>query len=167
MDTSYEIRQAGTDEWFPITSETADTCLDTDYYADANGNRCSDYTLNGASSPGTYTCDGTNDGTAGFSAATQCCFCSGGDTGVAVPYDFKNFATYGSSEELEIEYTTQADFNPAKTFEIKVIHEIMNRNLKITGARAETTFMLTMADACLYNKISCDMAAIDLIRTIS
>ena len=168
MDTSYEIRQAGTDFWFSITNERSDsTCLDTDYYLDLNGNKCSAYTLDNGNTPGTFDCSGATDGTAGFNAATQCCFCGGGDGSRTVDYDFNDFASYGSSDELEILYTTQAEFNPAKTFEVKVIHEISNRNLKIAGARAETTFMLTLADACLYNKITCDMLAIDLTRTIS
>ena len=133
MSTTYQIRQEGTDQWFSITDEIADTCRDIDYYADANGWRCSDYTTDNGNTPGTYTCDGTNNGVVGFDAAAQCCFCGGG-TGMTVPYDFNDFVAYGSSDGLDVFFTTQATFNPAKTFEVRLTHEIQDRNLLITTA---------------------------------
>ena len=54
-------------------------CSDLDGgLVNANGHSCADYTTDAGGTPGTFTCDTTNDGSSGFVAGDDCCFCGGG-----------------------------------------------------------------------------------------
>ena len=56
-----------------------DACADSDGgLLDANSKSCADFTADNGSTPGTYDCSGSNDGSSGFDAAAMCCFCGGG-----------------------------------------------------------------------------------------
>ena len=69
-----------TSTWTALTVPSSEQyCVDTDTVVDANNNRCSDYTDDNGATTGTFDCSGgTTDGSLGFDAASQCCFCGGG-----------------------------------------------------------------------------------------
>ena len=83
----------------------SETCADTDGgLTDAGNNDCAAYTLDNGATPGTYTCDGTNDGASGFSAATMCCFCNGGSTSFNL-IDFDALTDYANGIALTLTVT--------------------------------------------------------------
>ena len=83
----------------------------------------------------------------------------------SAPYDFNTFLTESGTFTLDVQYTTAATFNPAVVFEIRITYAITDPTHAISASASET-FLLTMKDACLDNKITCDMAAIDWTHTI-
>ena len=83
----------------------------------------------------------------------------------SAPYDFDTFLTESSTYTLDVQYTTAATFNPAVVFEIRITYAITDSTHAINASASET-FLLTMKDACIDNKITCDMAAIDFTHTI-
>ena len=83
----------------------SETCVDTDGgLLDDGNNDCAAYTADDGATPGTYTCDGTNDGLSGFSAATMCCFCNGGSTTFDL-IDFDALTDYDNGIALTLSVT--------------------------------------------------------------
>ena len=72
-----------------------------------------------------------------------------------------------NTNDLEVLYTTQADFNPAKVFEVEVTRKAIDVATSGSIATASQTYLLTMADICIYDKITLGAMTPDFTHTIS
>ena len=81
------------------TAITHSICRDTDNSGpDNNSKTCADYRADPNNAD--HTCDGTNNGSGGFDAASQCCECGGGNS--AAPYTTSKFIVAPTDAYSEI-----------------------------------------------------------------